>query len=73
MAGEGGMFEDLSGLHGVTFLEGNSPQQIEDQLKQIRLPCRILGAYGYAGKHFMWIQTTAPIRKKRAAESKKEI
>jgi hypothetical protein len=51
--------ENLSSYRGLSFFEGNSPEEILLQLNQIRLPYKILSIYGSGAKHYCWIDSGA--------------
>ena len=58
------MFENLNNIsQNLTFLEGQSAQELLDQIKQIRLPIQIISMYAVGSRHFAWIVTTAKINK----------
>lgn len=55
--------DDLSGLSTVTYLVGNSPDEILAQLAKIRLPTQVLYGYSQGAKHYMFIRTMQKIRR----------
>lgn len=58
------MFDNLNNLsHNFTFLEGQSAQELLDQIKQIKLPVQIVSMYAVGTRHYAWIITTAKINK----------
>ena len=58
------MFENLNNYsQNLNFLEGNSAQELLDQIKQFKLPVQILSIYAVGSKHFAWIVTTAKVNK----------
>jgi hypothetical protein len=57
------LFDSLNGLQNLTYLTGNSPEEIVTQIKSIRLPVRIISIYAMGSKHICWVETTAKLNK----------
>jgi hypothetical protein len=58
------MFENLNAQgQNLNFLEGNSAQELLDQIKQIKLPIQIMSMYAVGSRHFVWFISTANIKK----------
>lgn len=55
--------ESLSENSRIEFLTGNSPTELQEQLKQIKLPFRIVTIYALGGSHVAWIIPTLPLKK----------
>jgi hypothetical protein len=64
------MFENLNNLGKLTFLQADSPEGLEAQIKSIRLPVRILSLYFADGMHVAWIMTDAIIVKQAVPKGK---
>lgn len=57
-------FDNLNDLgNTLEFLEGQSAQELLNQIKSITLPTKIIAMYSVGSRHFAWIQTTAKIKK----------
>lgn len=61
-----GLFDSLnSSGENLEFLVGNSPQELLEMIRQIRLPLNIVSIYAIGSKHIAWFQTSARIIKKK--------
>lgn len=56
-------FENLNPYSNLEFLTGNSPEDIKDQLVQLKFPIRIIQMYAAGTKHFVWFQSSEKINK----------
>lgn len=56
--------DNLSSYPNLDFLTARSPQELKDQLDQIRLPFKIIAIYSVGGSHVAWISLTKKIIKK---------
>ena len=54
------LFENL-GVQGLTFIIGESAEDVLKQVSAIRLPVKIISIYAQGSKHYAWIQTSAKI------------
>jgi hypothetical protein len=57
------LFENLSNVKNLEYFVGDSPEELRKLLLQIRLPVKIYQFYSSGSKHYVWFQTTTPIRK----------
>jgi hypothetical protein len=64
--------ESLSENSKIEFLTGNSPAELQAQLKSIKLPFRIVTIYAMGGAHIAWIIPTLPIKKVSKTKNKGE-
>lgn len=65
-----GLFENLnSNSDLLNFLVGNSPEELLNQIKQIRLPTDILAIYAVGSRHICWFRTTAKIKKVKGKQN----
>ncbi len=48
----------------IQHLTASSPEELTEQLRQIKLPFRIVTIYAQGGAHIAWIIPTMPIVKK---------
>lgn len=64
--------DSLNNLVGLEFLEALGAEDLKRQIKEIRLPVRILAIYGMNGRHYAWIETQANIVKKKLPVKAKE-
>jgi hypothetical protein len=64
--------DSLSENSKIEFLTGNSPDELQAQLKQIKLPFRIVTIYAMGGAHIAWIIPTNPIKKVSKTKNKGE-
>lgn len=55
--------DNLSGIN-IEFLQGESADDLKSQLDQIRIPYKIFSIYAQGNRHFAWINTSIPIKKK---------
>lgn len=62
----GGMFETLNSTgESLNYLVGDSPEDLLEQIKQIRSSVHIVSIYAIGSKHYAWIQTSVKIIKKK--------
>lgn len=54
---------NLSNYPNLDVLSDRSEQGLLDQLKQIRLPHKIITIYASGSRHFAWVSLTRPIKK----------
>jgi hypothetical protein len=58
------MFENINNLgNSLNYFVGNSPEEILEQVKQIKLPMQVISMYSVGAKHYIWFVTTAKIIK----------
>ena len=55
--------DSLSENKNIEHLSGSSPEDLKTQLRQIKLPYRIVSIYSQGGAHIAWIIPTLPIKK----------
>jgi len=55
--------DNLSSYPNLNFLEGKSPQDLKEQLDQIRLPYKIISIYMAGSRHIAWVSLTKQIKK----------
>lgn len=58
-----GLFNELSTMKGLEFLEATSAEDLKAQLQSIRLPIKLICIYHGNGKHIAWIQAPGRIKK----------
>jgi len=56
-------FDRLNQLDKLQHLTGDSPQDLDAQLKQIKMPVHIVNIYGVGTKHYCWFYTDSKIKK----------
>jgi hypothetical protein len=57
--------DNLTSYPNLEFFTGSSPEDLEKQFKQIRLPFQIVAIYAQGGNHVAWLSLAKPIRKKK--------
>lgn len=62
-------FGNLSPYGGLEFLSGNSPEELQRQLKSIRSPIKILSMYASGQNHYVWFLTDVKINKLKKGKS----
>lgn len=55
---------NLSTFKNLEFFTGKNPQEIKDQLEQIKIPFNIISMYAQGTSHIVWIRLSKPITKK---------
>lgn len=58
------LFSNLSNHPYLDYVVGNSEQEVLDQLKQIRLPFKIVSIYSMGSRTVAWVDCSRPIKKK---------
>lgn len=61
---------NLSPYRGLTFLVGNSPEQLLEQLSSIKIQYKILSIYAQGANHVAWIDTGAIKIQKKPKKTK---
>lgn len=56
---------NLSNHPNLEFLEADGPTQLLEQIRQIRLPFKIISIYSNGRRHYAWVDLTQPIKKKK--------
>jgi len=60
--------EHLGSYQQLDFLTGKSPEELRDQLRQIKQPSKVIALYAVGGSHIAWVNLTRPIVKKTAEQ-----
>lgn len=55
--------DNLSTYPNLDVLTASTAEELLAQLKQIRLPYKLVSIYGLGSKHFAWVSLTQPIKK----------
>jgi len=58
------MFDAVNSIQSLTFVQGDSAEDLLKQLRLIRLPVAIVAMYAVGSKHIAWIKTDAKLVKK---------
>lgn len=56
-------FSNLNPYGGLQFLVGNSPEQLVEQLAQIKTPIKIISMYAMGQNHIVWFLADVKINK----------
>lgn len=65
--------DSLSDKKNIEFLSAPSPDALRDQLRQIKLPYKLVTIYAQGGAHIAWIVPTLPVQKVQKKTKSKEI
>lgn len=57
----------------VTFIQGESADELQTLLNNIRVPYRILSIYGVGSRHYAWIVTEMPLPKAPKAKQTPDL
>jgi hypothetical protein len=55
---------NISGSANIGYLSAMSEDDLLAQIRQIKLPFKILGMYSVGSKHIAWLTLTNPIKKR---------
>lgn len=58
-------FENLNNYQNLEFLVGSSPEELKDQILQIKTPIEIIAIYAVGARHVAWLRTHDKIVKKK--------
>lgn len=65
-----GLFDSLnSDSESLNYFVGLSADEIIAQLRQIRLPVKIISMYAVGSRHYCWFQTSAKIKKVKGKQN----
>jgi len=57
--------DNLTSYANLEYFSGNSPKEVIEQLRQIRMPYKIVAAYAQGVNHIFIVSLSNPIKKTR--------
>jgi hypothetical protein len=57
--------DSLSRFGNINFLIGDSPEDLQRMLREIRIPFQIVSMYAQGTKHLAWINSDIPVIKQQ--------
>jgi hypothetical protein len=64
-----GMGDSLNRYGNITFLLGDSPDQLQAMIQEIKVPIEIVSIYAQGNRHVAWINCSRKITKRQKGEN----
>ncbi len=62
--------EDLGSGKHIFYIVGRTPEDVKNQLLQLKMPFRTIAAYGMNSRHYLIIESVIPVKKKTIRRKK---